>query len=118
MKKVINIIRDLFHGYLGFAIAFWIYSNSYTKDFTPDGKYVGIPLFSAICGLGINFVFNWVQGKAFGINSRAIEYVLGGLFALGGGLIAHFYPMPVLSNWLLGIGIVVAVIDLIRTKKQ
>lgn len=118
MKKVINIIRDLFHGYLGFAIAFWIYCNSYTANFTPDGKYIGIPLFSAICGIGINFVFNWVQGKAFGINSRAIEYVLGGLFALVGGLLAVFYPIPVLSNWLLGIGIVVAIIDLIRTKKQ
>lgn len=118
MKKVISIIRDLFHGYLGFAIAFWIYSNSYTANFTPDGIYVGIPLFSAICGLGINFAFNWVQGKAFGINSRVLEYVLGGSFAIGGGLLAHFYPMPVLSKWLLGIGVFVAVIDLIRTKKQ
>lgn len=118
MKKVINIIRDLFHGYLGFAIAFWIYSNSFTANFTPDGKYVGIPLFSLIYGVGINFVFNWVQGKAFSINSKAIEYILAGSFAIGGGLLAVFYPMPVLSNWLLGVGIAVAIIDLIRTKKQ
>lgn len=118
MKKVINIIRDLFHGYLGFAIAFCIFSNTYTANFTTDGKYVGIPLFSVIYGLGINFVFNWVQGKAFEINSKAIEYILAGQFAICGGFLAIYYPMPVLSKWLLGIGIVVAVIDLIRTKKQ
>jgi hypothetical protein len=118
MKKFIEFIRNLFHGVLGFAIAFFVYSNVYTANYTLDAKYIGIPVFSLILGLAINFIFNWFQGKLFDIDSPAIEYIFGGCFAIVGGLLAVLHPNAVLSNWLFGIAVIVAVGDILRTKKQ
>jgi hypothetical protein len=118
MKKFIEFIRNLFHGYLGLSIAFFIFSHVYTVNFTWDGKYIGIPFFSAIAGLSINGLFNWFQGKLFNIDSPAIEYIFGGCFAIVGGLLAVLHPNALLSNWLFGIAVIVAVGDILRTKKQ
>jgi len=118
MKKIIEFIRNLFHGYLGLSFAFFVFCHVYIANFTLDAKYIGIPVFSLILGLGINFVFNWFQGKLFDIDSPAIEYIFGGCFAIVGGLLAVLHPNAVLSNWLFGIAVIVAVGDILRTKKQ
>lgn len=118
MKKTINIIRDLFHGYLGLAFSYFAFAITNAILFTQDSKAFGVMLGSAFCGLAINVAFNFMQGLLYGIDSKIDEYYIGIIGGLMGGWVSLFYPNKAVAIVMLSIGVAVAIIDLIRTKKQ
>ena len=117
-KRLIEIARDLFHGYLGFAFSYFAFTLSNAILYTQDSKAFGVMFMSAIGGLVLNVPFNFLQGLLFGIDSKRDEYYIGIIGGLMGGWISLYYPNQTVSIILLSVAVIVAVIDLIRTKKQ
>lgn len=117
-KILLEIARDLFHGYLGFAFSYFAFAMTNAILFTQDSKAYGVMLGSAFCGLAINVAFNFMQGLLYGIDSKRDEYYIGIIGGLMGGWVSLFYPSKVIAIVMLSIAIIVVLIDLIRTKKQ
>jgi len=117
-KRLLEIARDLFHGYLGLAFVYFVFTLSGAILFTQDSKAFGVMLMSAIGGLVPNVPFNLLQGLLFGIDSKRDEYYIAVIGGLMGGWVSLFYPNKAVAIVMLSIGVIVAVIDLIRTKKQ
>lgn len=117
-KRLLEIARDLFHGYLGLAFSYFAFVMTNAILFTQDSKAFGVMIMSAIGGLVLNVPFNLLQGLLYGIDSKRDEYYIGIIGGLMGGWVSLFYPNKVVAIVMLSIAVIVAVIDLIKTKKQ
>jgi hypothetical protein len=117
-KRLIEIARDLFHGYLGFAVMYFSFTLSLAIFFTQDSKAFGVLFMSGIGGLAVNVLFNFLQGLLFGIDSKRDEYYIGIIGGLVGGWISLYYPNQTIAIAQFIVVVLVCVYDLKRTKKQ
>lgn len=118
MKNTIDFIRDIFHGYLGFAFVYFCFCITTSIAFTNQSKAFGVLIASGFLGLAINVVFNFLQGLFFKIESKASEYYIAVIGGLVGGWLSLFVPNKTLSVIMVVIAFGVAIYDLIRTPKQ
>lgn len=112
------MIRDLFHGILGFATGYFLFTFTDAQTFTNDGKAFGVLPLSLFFGVAINFVFNWVQGYFYKIESSRDEYYLGAIGGLYGGALAMLLPNVWFAYGVFILCIGYATFDLLNTKKQ
>jgi hypothetical protein len=118
MKKHIEKIRDVFHGYLGLAFCYFVFVFTKATTFTIDSKAFGVLIGSGILGLAINVLFNFIQGLLFGIDSKRDEYYLGIIGGLVGGWLSLFVPDKTIAIIMFSTAFGTAIYDLITTKKQ
>lgn len=117
-KRLIEIARDLFHGYLGLASSYFAFTITNAILFTQEGKAFGTMLGSMIIGLAVNVLFNFLQGLFFGIDSKRDEYYIGIIGGLAGGWVSLFYPNQIVAVILFITAVIASIYDLVKTKKQ
>ena len=112
-------MRNFYHIFIGFTIMYMIGSLTNFSTFTNEGKLIGVPLVSAIVGIGIGFFWEWFQSYKMMTFFDIKDVIRTALGSFLGGVLAIFFADSVPVIVICGlISFVLVINDLIFMFKK